>query len=57
MYDFYKEQTMLDQIMLTSDDKLIREIYKLLLYRKMEEKQVKEMMVQWANRKSKHHFP
>ena len=27
MYDFYKEQTMFDQIMLISDDKLIRKIY------------------------------
>ena len=48
MYDFYKEQTTFDQVMLASDDKLIRKIYKFLLNWKMEDEQVKEMMVQWA---------
>ena len=48
MYDFYKEQTTFDQILLTSDDKLIRKVYKFLLNWKMEDEQVKEMMVQWA---------
>ena len=48
IYDFCKEQATLDQIILTSDGKLIGKIYKFLLNWKMADEQVKETIVQWA---------
>uniref|UniRef100_A0A2D4GKV8 Uncharacterized protein n=1 Tax=Micrurus corallinus TaxID=54390 RepID=A0A2D4GKV8_MICCO len=42
------QETALDKIPLGPEDKLIRKIYKFLLAYKLEEEQVKEMMVIWA---------
>lgn len=47
-YGFYKEPKALDQILLGTDEKLINKIHSYLLSIKMEDEQVKEMMIIWA---------
>ncbi|KAF7236098.1 hypothetical protein EYD10_17095, partial [Varanus komodoensis] len=48
IWGFYKDLTAFDQVMLKTDEKMIKRIYEFLLDRKMEGEQVKETMITWA---------
>ncbi|KAF7244268.1 RNA-directed DNA polymerase from mobile element jockey [Varanus komodoensis] len=47
-WGFYKDLTAFDQVMLKTDEKMIKRLYDFLLDRKMEGEQVKETMITWA---------
>ncbi|KAF7244640.1 hypothetical protein EYD10_09237 [Varanus komodoensis] len=48
MWGFYKEPTAFDHVILKSDEKMIKRLYNFLLDRRMEDEQVKETMITWA---------
>ncbi|KAF7247293.1 LINE-1 retrotransposable element ORF2 protein [Varanus komodoensis] len=47
-WGFYRDLTEFDQVMLKTDEKIIKRLYDFLLDREMEGEQVKETMITWA---------